>query len=345
MNLRAGFLLGALACLASWADESEPGALVWEELAELPDPEGFAGSYAGVTQGALLVAGGANFPDKRPWDGGSKVWHDTVFVLESPSARWRMAGRLPRRSGYGLSVTIPDGLLLIGGGDEKENFTTVLLAKWDGQHVTFESWPALPYPLAMAAGALADRTIYVAGGTDQPDISGAKAVFLALDLDDPAQGWRELEPWPGPPLTLAAAGVLQGSFYLFGGIGDRPAREWFRGCYAYTPGKGWRRLADLPRGAGAAPAQAVAVGTSLLVLGGDDGGEASLPLPERESFPRDVLAYDSLVDSWSRVDQLPFSLAATPLVWWKGRIIVPGGETRPGVRSPKIWSSVITAEK
>ena len=41
--------------------------------------------------GAILVAGGANFPDKKPWEGGKKVWYDTVFVLET--AGRRMEGR------------------------------------------------------------------------------------------------------------------------------------------------------------------------------------------------------------------------------------------------------------
>src|SRR4051794_9202194 len=42
---------------------------VWTQLPSLPDPEGFASAFAGVSHDALLVAGGANFPDKRPWDG------------------------------------------------------------------------------------------------------------------------------------------------------------------------------------------------------------------------------------------------------------------------------------
>src|ERR1019366_969557 len=54
----------------------------WKLLPSLPDKEGFAGSFAGVSNGAMIVAGGANFPDKKPWDGGKKLWYDTVFVLE-----------------------------------------------------------------------------------------------------------------------------------------------------------------------------------------------------------------------------------------------------------------------
>lgn len=77
----------------------------WEPLPSVPDPEGFASPFAGVAGGALLVAGGANFPDKRPWEGGTKVWHDTVFALGSPDAAWVTAERLPRPNAYGVSVT------------------------------------------------------------------------------------------------------------------------------------------------------------------------------------------------------------------------------------------------
>ena len=55
------------------------GQLVWEKVAELPRLNGqahpgLAGCYAGHHQGVLLVAGGANFPDGMPWDGGKKQY-------------------------------------------------------------------------------------------------------------------------------------------------------------------------------------------------------------------------------------------------------------------------------
>ena len=29
----------------------------------------------------LIVAGGANFPDKVPWEGGEKICYDKIFLL------------------------------------------------------------------------------------------------------------------------------------------------------------------------------------------------------------------------------------------------------------------------
>ena len=40
----------------------------WGELPAIPDNFGFAGSFSGVSGDALIVAGGANFPDGgAPW--------------------------------------------------------------------------------------------------------------------------------------------------------------------------------------------------------------------------------------------------------------------------------------
>lgn len=335
-------LVLATAALAQPARE----ILAWEELPALPDAEGFAGSYAGVSEGALLVAGGANFPDQKPWEGGGKVWHDSVFVLDDPASAWRVAGRLPRPAGYGLSLTAPEGVILIGGGDAQANFTDVFLVRRKDGQVAFDPLPPLPLPLVMHTGALLGRTVFVAGGLDRPEAPEAQCLFLALDLDHLAAGWVQLDPWPGPGRFLATGGALDGSFFLFGGArlvpapDGRPQREWLRDAWRYTPGAGWKRLADLPAPVVAAPGPAPAIGPSHLVLiGGDDGSLVSHPPESHPGFPRRLLAYHTITDTWTPMGTLPFSLVTTPAVSWSGRIVVPGGEARPGVRSTAVWGA------
>jgi sialidase-1 len=87
-------------------------------LPDVPDPHGFAGAFAGISNGHLLAGGGAIFPDGvMPWDGSQKVWHDRVFALDLRvhDAQWREIGRLPAPNAYGVSLTIPEGVLIIGG--------------------------------------------------------------------------------------------------------------------------------------------------------------------------------------------------------------------------------------
>ena len=94
-------------------------------LPEVPDRHGFAGAFAGISNGHLLAGGGANFPDGvMPWDGGKKVWHDRVFALDlrARDAGWREVGKLPAPNGYGVSLTVPEGVLIIGGGNATRHF-------------------------------------------------------------------------------------------------------------------------------------------------------------------------------------------------------------------------------
>ncbi len=317
----------------------------WTALPSIPDREGFAGSLAGTSGGALLVGGGANFPGKKPWEGGTKIWHDSVFVLEKTDGAWRRAGHLPRPLGYGVSVTFRDGVICAGGSDERGHRTEVFRIEWREGALKFSELPALPRPLANACGVVLGDTLYVLGGIETPLATVATRTVLALELARPDADWTELPTWPGPGRMLATAGAHAGSLFLFSGTAlkagadGKPVRELLRDAYRYTPGEGWRRLADLPRVAVAAPSPAPVVDGQLLVLGGDDGAQLSTPPTEHRGFPRDVLAYDPRTDRWKTSGTVPFSLVTTAITEWHGRIVIPGGEQRPGVRSTKVWSA------
>ena len=318
--------------------------LQWEKLAPLPDVHGFAGSFAGVSADVLLVAGGANFPEKKPWEGGMKIWHDTVFALENFSGQWQVAGKLPRPLGYGVTVSYGHGLVCIGGSDSTSHHASAFLLRWTRGRLETEPLPNLPEARANLSGALLGDTVYVAGGTDKPDVTLAVDTLFALDLSQTNRGWQKLEPIPGPGRIFATAGAQNGSFYLFSGaalkagLDGKPVREWLRDAYRYTPGRGWKRLTDLPRVAVAAPSPAPVVNGKLLVIGGDDGSQVNTPPTEHKGFRRDVLAYDPKTDKWEKLADAPIGLVTTAAVAWQNRVVIPGGEIRPGVRSPEVWA-------
>lgn len=353
MNRRRAVLLCALVLAfglngdAVLAAESR-AEFAWTQLPSLPDREGFAGMFAGWagTHGEyLLVAGGANFPDKKPWEGGKKVWSDKVFMLSAPDGKWWARGNLPRPLAYGVSVSWRGRVVCVGGSDADRHYADAFTMDWGKWDPMFNSLPSLPRPIANACGALLGDTLYVAGGTEKPDSTNALKTFYSLDLKSDQRKWRELKSWPGPARVLAVAAALDGSFFLASGADlhagpdGKPVRTYLRDAYRFTPGKGWKRIADLPRAAVAAPSPAPTLGkTKFLILGGDDGAQVNTPPTEHKGFPKTILAYDTQKNSWSEAGLAPVSRATVPTAVWQNRWLIVSGEQRPGVRSPEVWS-------
>jgi N-acetylneuraminic acid mutarotase len=316
----------------------------WETLPALPDKEGFAGAFAGVSQGVLLVAGGANFPDRMPWEGGDKVWYDSVLVLRDPKGTWEKVAKLSKPIGYGVSLTDDRGLICLGGGDAAENFKEVCRLEWINGRVEVKLLPSLPKSTALMSGVISGRKLYILGGVEKPTDAVALADCWMLNLDRLDQGWQTLPSFPGKPRILATMGTVNDSVFVFSGAALRRGadgkvtRDWLKDAWKFTITEGWQQLRDLPRVSVAAPSPAPIREGQFLVLGGDDGSLVHFePIHKHPGFPRDILAYDWKNDSWSVRGTLPFSLVTTPCVKWHERILIPGGEARPGKRSPQIW--------
>ena len=101
---------------------------------------------------------------------------------------------------------------------------------------------------------------------------------------DSSGGWATPKRTP-PPKRLAVSpaaesGVLQ------------PERRYLKDAYRYDPGKGWKKLADLPRAVVAAPSPAPVAGGSPLVLGGDDSTQLTATPDTHRGFSKTILRYD-----------------------------------------------------
>jgi N-acetylneuraminate epimerase len=342
-SIVAAMTLAMLASRAGFAQT--PPTHEARRLAPLPAAKGVSGIFAGTSQGMLLVAGGANFPAQPPWEGGRKVWYDTVYALARPDAAWQVVGQLPRPLGYGVAMNAMDGVVCIGGSDAARHYADVFLLRMKHGRSVIRPLPALPVTIANACGAMIGDTIYLAGGNEAPQATTALDLFLALNLSERDPHWRRLPTWPGPPRMMATAGACDGAFYLFSGVrltagpDGKPARTYLRDAYCYTPGKGWRRLTDLPRAAAAAPTPAPEHGKTLVVLGGDDGTHVGFQPPAKHpGFSREVLAYRIPADAWTVLGSVPAARVNLPAVTWQGNLVLASGEVRPGVRSPQVWS-------
>jgi N-acetylneuraminic acid mutarotase len=338
------FLTSAVAavcwiCLAFQLRATSP-ELKWKQLPSIPDQIGFAGCFAGVSGGALLVAGGANYPTAMPWDGGKKVWYDSVYVLPEPEGHWLSGFKLPHPVAYGVSVSANNSVICAGGSDAQQHYRDVFFLSWRKGNIRIEPLPPLPGPMAYGTGALVNNTFYVAGGTSTLDATNCLKKFWALDLAASHPRWRELPPWPGPSRMLAVAAAFKDSFFIFGGAeltGDsqgKPVRHYLKDAYGYKPGSGWHRVADLPRACAAAPSPAISFRGKLLMVSGDDG---EFPNPQANpGFPKTVFAYDPRKDEWQRWNDAPIARATAPVTVWNDMAVVCSGEVRPGRRTPEV---------
>jgi N-acetylneuraminic acid mutarotase len=317
-----------------------PGARAadWEKLAPIPNKDGVAGPFAGVSGGALLVAGGANFPDKKPWEGGAKVWHDAAFVLEKPGGEWKHAGKLPRALGYGVSVSHRGAVVCAGGSDSRRHYAECFRLEWrDGKLHTSEL-PKLPRPVANGCGALVGDVLFVFGGQEEPDSAEASAAAYRIDLSAKEPKWDAVPAFPGRGRVLAVAAAFDGKFYVIGGAAlAKGKREYLRDAYSYSPKDGWKRIADLPHALAAAPSPAPAHDAGFDVLGGDDGSQVGVAPEKHTGFRKEVLRYDAKANKWIAHGELSASRVTVPCAEWNGAVVIPSGEVRPGVRSPDVW--------
>ena len=338
-------------CMADELTTTVPD-LQWGTLPDLPVP--VSGAFAGRSGGKLIVAGGAHFPTPL-FEGGTKEWVDTIYTLTPGDAEWTPAGHLPRPTAYGSALTVGAWVMWIGGGNTEKHFSTVEmhLALDEGQALT--PLPDLPSPCAFGSTAAIEHTVYVAGGQDAPTSTEALHNLWVIDLARDQLKWQILDPWPGPARILPVAASCGGAFYLFSGCELYPddegkaARRYLSDAYRYTPGEGWEKLPDMPRPAVAAPTPAPIIdGRYILILGGDDGANAGRTWELKDKhpgFPTEILAFDTLTDSWLTMGELPKSLVTTATIPMPYGFIIPGGEDRPGHRSSAVLRAKPIAQR
>lgn len=230
-----------LSFITTYTQTKQTHKFTWSELPELPPKlneeiqPGLAGTYISIYNDYLILAGGANFPDKLPWEGGKKVWYDDIFFvnLNNPQ-KWEQSEniKLPFSSAYGVTIEDPEGTIFIGGCNNKKCFDNVYQIKFDFKtnSIKINELPKLPVPLAFMTGAIAGNKIFIAGG--QESISNATATnnFFMLDLAEKNNlkefKWKKLKSWNGAPRVLPLSAVQSNGttdcFYLFSGRNISP---------------------------------------------------------------------------------------------------------------------------
>lgn len=325
----------------------------WKRLADFPNTVGVASPLAGNSYSTLLVAGGANFPDKRPWEGGKKVWHDEVFALTNPNGQWSQIGNLPRPLAYGISVSWKESILSVGGSDEQGHFGDVYRLRYVENQLKIDRLADLPATLANACGAIVDGVFVISGGLIQPDALECENRTWALDLEslDSKEGsrWRELPPLPATARMLSTAASDKKVFWAIGGTAlsgnsdGKPVRMYLKECWKLqldrTSFSGtWTRLADLPSALVASPGPAIVKSDRIWIFGGDDGSQVGVAPSEHQGFSKKIYSYEISENRWSVSDvESPVARVTVPLTAWADGWVITSGEAKPGIRSPEIW--------
>lgn len=121
----------------------------WNSLYALPAikgetvQEGVAGAFSGMSNGVMIIAGGANFSGARlafeqghmfSHKGIAKSYQSEIYVMRDNL--WSQSINLPEGLASGLSFTIDAGVLLVGGEDsQREARKDVYLLSWNGDSI------------------------------------------------------------------------------------------------------------------------------------------------------------------------------------------------------------------
>ncbi|MBL7726503.1 MAG: hypothetical protein JNM68_02405, partial [Dinghuibacter sp.] len=187
--------------------------ITWTKGGELPPAAGearslgVAGPATGIHGQMMFVAGGANFPDSMPWQGGKKKYHKNIYIFKKKGGILTAVDghfQLPEAIAYAATCSTPRGVICAGGENEQGISQKVYLLRWAAElnALVIDTLPPLPLALTNASATAHNNIVYIAGGEYPGGVSN-KCWFI--DIDRPAATWQEL---PALPRQVAYAAFI-----------------------------------------------------------------------------------------------------------------------------------------
>lgn len=380
------FISLIMATTDAFSQKKEVNHVDWTTAAQLQNSDGslsigYAGPINGISNEVLIVSGGANFPDKMPWEGGKKSYSKTIHVLEKCKDQYtwnnEVKSVLPEAIAYCGSTSTDLGVVYVGGENENGLSNKSYLLKWNAakKEVEAKVLPDFPFAIANISLTHIGNTVYAVGGDEAAKSSD---FFASLDLNEANPQWKAL---PNLPLALANAVVIAQkgkngvNIYVVGGRTKTASgiSDLHNTTFVYdVKNQSWNTAATISDGKSSTNFSAgagVAVGShSVLIVGGDDGvvfhqietylsqiaqaGSEELKaeliakknklVTNHPGFFNGILLYNTLTNEWSKVGELPFlPHVTTPAVLWDKKIILSNGEIKPGIRTPNVMLGTI----
>ena len=318
------------------------------ELKSIPDAayaKGVSAPFCGVVGDALVVAGGANFPDKSLLEGGAKRVYADIWA--HTDGEWAHVGVLPDSTAYGATFAV-DGALVLAGGNVCGVTTDKVyeLTLQDGAAV-LRALPPLPEPMEQCGWTRDGDRLYLVGGV------GTTAVY-ACTIGEYV--WTRLADLP-EPLFQPVAFASGGSLYVWGGFNPETLEVSDKGLVISSEVEKslWREAPSIPDGGTFVGATGATLPDGrLAVVGGVNRAifaralhntpEDRIPYLSKEpaeyQFRQAVYIFDPASGAWTLLGADPACALAGPGVAVRpaGGLYVAGGELKPGVRSPRIFS-------
>ena len=138
-------------------------------------------------------------------------------------------------------MSLPSGVLCLGGQTYYDFCREVFLLSFDGSKVNIVNYPPLPVAVRNAAVAVIGSKVYLAGGEGR---NCAIADFLMIDSNHPDQGRQVLPDLPQPVTGASMVAQMDGdeiSLFLIGGRALEPGKlitSFYSRVYHYRPSVG-----------------------------------------------------------------------------------------------------------
>ncbi len=357
--------------------EATKMSLSWSNLPQLSDKDfpdnhpGLAGALIGFSNDNLLIAGGSNFLDALPWNGGTKSYHKAIYtyntaVKGSSWKKWNVV--LPQNLGYSACVTVGNQIISVGGENETGKVNNVYSIEV-GDTLTINELLAFPVKITNASTANINRQIYVVGGITDNETSSK---LYRLDLKQTDKGWEALQDIPkafANGVVVAQNDGNEEAIYVLGGRDKKgELTTFFDDVWKYLPSKNsWELVSAISNGNATIPL-AAGVGAAygnqhILLFSGDDGekynktegfinaankeedlekkaqiNKAKIEhLTSHPGFSKDVLAFNTIDKKWQKIGEIPQPAPVTTvLVKNNDTFFIANGEIKPGIRTPQV---------
>ncbi|WP_281633464.1 galactose oxidase [Flavobacterium luteolum] len=354
----------------------------WQKASQLQNADGslslgFAGPINGVTNDVLIVAGGANFQDKMPWEGGKKHYSKEIHVLEKSDKtfHWnkKSTAELPEPIAYCGNVSTSLGIVYVGGENENGLSNKAHILNWNSEknEIEIKALPDFPIHITNIALVNASNVVYAIGGDEATKSSD---LVFSIDLNKTQLEWKSEQKLPFA-LANSVAVVQNEVIYVVGGrtktasgisnlhnttLAFNLKKQIWETKAVITDGK---ETTNFSAGAG------VAFGKhNIIITGGDNGetfhkietylsqisktaseeekakliAEKNILNTTHQGFYNAVLLYDTLKNKWSKIGELPFlAHVTTTAVLWNDKIVLSNGEIKPGIRTPDVMIGTV----